>query len=72
MDSGTRAGDHGRDAGRWAEGRKERRAQEIEKPLWKDRGAKAKYITTRDGLTMQENEAERKVFGLEKVKGVRR
>ena len=42
---GARAGDHGRDAGRWAEGGKERRAQEIEKPLWKDRGAKAKDVT---------------------------
>lgn len=72
MDTGARAGDHGRDAGRWAEGGKESRAQEIEKPLWKDRGAKAKDVTTRDGFTMQENEAERKVFGLEEVKGVRR
>ena len=43
-----------------------------EKPLWADRGAKAKYITTRDGLTMQENEAERKAFQLEKARGVRR
>lgn len=69
MDTGARAGDHGRDAGRWAEGRKKRRAQEIEKPLWADRGAKAKYITTRDGLTMQENEAERKAFWLEEARG---
>ena len=72
MDTGARAGDHGRDEGRWAEGGKERRAQEIEKPLWADRGAKQKRYPTRDGLTMQENEAERKFFGLEKARGVRR